>query len=444
MANGNGVDAAPPWEFKPILGPLTPSDILAIAGASLAPMHVGYYKPFLPLGLAGQVLLGKEEQYRQQALEQQQREPIAQAIGPLWQARYGTAAPPEVTQAVRESPAGAKFVEPFLEPVQPVKGSYTAAEQAAWGAEVEALPEGTIPPEFKQALKTMGPIQGKSALRAMAPNYIPATPAVQEQRMQTRVEPVQVRIGGQKEVAGLQHEYKTEEIGQQAEAKAEAERTKRETTGFVEKAKKDAELAAEYDKQRTSLDRSLAQTQQLRDLAAKVTTNPLLGNTFTATVRSLFGDADIALFDQYVKQAALPSIKPLLGGANISDADRVAVMQMFAGKTIPTAANLKSLDSVLRALEADKRAMAAGSNYFAQLGRFGTFGQEMQIPKSAEAPKGDKARYIGTTIVNGKPGYKVYENFETGKRYVNTPEGQWGDWLDPNPLPVLQHEMKGL
>lgn len=419
---GNGVDPDP-WYFKPVLGPLSASDITAIVGASLAPMHVGYYKPFLPLGLAGQALLSKEEQYRQQALEQQQREPLAQAIGPLWQARYGTAAPPEVTQAVRESPAGAEFVEPFLKPVTPAKGSYTAAEQAAWGAEVEALPEGTIPPEFKQALKTMGPIQGKSALRAMAPNYIPATAAVQEQRLQTRVEPVQVRITGQKELAGIEHGYKSQEIMQ--ETQAEQEKFERELAGvgFEQKAKKDADLIAADDAKTIELDQSINATQRLRALAADVSTGKITGNAIAVAVRQALGDTDIGLFEQYLKQAALPAIKPLLGSAQISNTDVRVVLDMFAGTTIPSAANVKSLDAVLQGLTATKRAMAARRQYFDSVGSLKGFGTEAQVSK------GPKVRYIG----DPGGGFKVYEDFATGERYARSPEGTWGRWKLENP-----------
>jgi hypothetical protein len=57
-----------PWGYRPVLGPLSPVDIMSIAGTALSPLHVGYYRPYLPLALTGQVLQGRQAEFEEKAL----------------------------------------------------------------------------------------------------------------------------------------------------------------------------------------------------------------------------------------------------------------------------------------------------------------------------------------------------------------------------------------
>jgi hypothetical protein len=425
------------WAFKPILGPLSPTDIMAIAGAALGPLSMGgvgqyKYKPFLPLQATGALLEDKQAQLYQQLAEQQQGQAVRGLIAPLYSKAAGQDLPPGPVPIQALAPMAS-----LLRATTP-KISIDPVEQAKWADQVNAM---ELSPESKQRLIAAGYERGRQALGVSMGQNIPLSPDVLEQKLKLRTEPTVISIGGRKELADIQHGYKLTEQEQQAVARATEEEKKRGTAGFVAKAKKDAVLASEYDKQRPEVDHSIAATERLRDLAAQVTTGVLSGSDFIAKARQTWGDTDIALFDQYLAQAALPSLKPMVGGTAVSDADRQAVLSMFAGRQVPQAANLKALDAALQALYAQKRAMAASTNYFAQLGHLGQVGKQVQIPKSTQAPKGDTGSYIGTTTIMGKPGYEIYENFGTGKRYVKTPDGQWGDYLDPDP-PTVFHELK--
>jgi hypothetical protein len=417
-----------PWAFKPVLGPLTPTDIMAIAGASLGPLTVGApghykYRPFLPLAAAGHVLGGKQELAEAQALERQGQAATSAAIAPLYYKATGQELPPNLPST---------SVAPIMSAIKAAtpKVDYTPAQQAEWEARLTALPEDRVSAQQKEVLKAAGPKEGAHALSVWFPDAFPRAPDVHAQRMAERLEPIQFTIGGKKEVAGLQHGYKGEEIAQKAAEEAEqaaiSAQFKREqaerdlaAAGPRERVKAEGKIVAEDEKTMGLVDQGIVSAQRLRDLAAQITTGRVSGSEWVIRAKEVFqNDPDYALFKQLLKQAALPNIKPLLGGNAISDADREAVLEMMASPTAPTEANLKSLDAVLLGLNATKNLVAARTQYFDEHNTFKGFGKEEQVPN------GPRVRYTGD-----REGLPIYEDFARGIRFTKDPEsGKWVGW----------------
>jgi hypothetical protein len=414
---------------------------MAIAGAALGPLSVGgvghyKYRPFLPLQATGALLEDKQAQLYQNLAEQQQGQAVRGLLAPLYAKAAGQELPP--------GPVPIKALAPMASLMKATtpKVAFDPVQQEKWVTDLKAL---GLPPDVESKLAAAGYERGRQALGVYMGQAIPLPSETMEQKLKLRTEPTVISIGGRKELADIQHGYKLTEQEQQAQARedqlAQQAQAKFEQFQAEQKAKGPAALATAQGKEvagieagRVDLDQNIKKTQLLRQLAEQVTTGTLTGNDIAVKFRQAFGDTGIALFGQSLKQVALPMAKKLVG-AQMASSDIDLILDMIAGRTAPNAANIANLDNILNNLNMTKRAAEAKVNYFNKMGKIGEWGKEEQIPKSKVIPEGGVGRYIGTM----PGGYKIYEDFSTGHRFVKGPRGQWeGTWKGGGPLDLTE------